>query len=1361
MAGHNDYRHIGANYSLQDEDDASLDGYAADLLVDDPIDAYSSPTPLRQSNRPSSWRSPYLQPSQAHGLGHIYSGDQQHPYGSVSSAAFSQSAESLYHNEHATIESQPQQAHRLHPTWTQTGHQDQNGISRQEDPPPTAQIVNGIRLRAVSELPDFYRGIFKFGVFNAVQSSCLDILIYDDINTVVTAPTGSGKTVLFELAMIRMFNDQSNLKTKAVYMAPTKALCTERHKDWSKKFEPLGIKCCELTGDTVTYGKGSWGDAPSSRIIVTTPEKWDSLTRNWSEHENILTNMKLFLIDEVHILNESRGSTLEVCVARMKLRGSNVRFILVSATAPNISDIAHWVGKRGNSEDPAKIFTFGEQFRPCQLQRIVYGFARKQQNDFMFQKALDYKLFSIMSQHAANKPALVFCPTRKGAFQTAEQLMKDFNAAKTARAALPWHAPQHVEASFKDPQLQSLAAVGIGVHNAGLHYQDRLLVEELFVNRVLRVVCATSTLAVGVNLPAHTAIIKGTKLWQSDGWQDYSEADILQMMGRAGRPQFDKEGIAIVMCEATDQRKYENLMGGQANLESCLHLNIAEFLNAEIGLGTVTDLESAQKWLRSTFFQQRIQRNPAHYRLDKNSSQTWAERVDELVIASIGDLQKTSLVETDDKDTNKLISTQFGEIMSKYYIRLATMRLLLALSSSASLKDVLEAVCCAEELSEVRLRAGEKQIYNKLRTNEDIRFKPQKVEKTSDKVFVLLQAILGGISLSDKEHDLGGQAHLDGIPLLRHAPRFARALTDIGIEKRSGALIKSGLELLRSLNARAWDGRPVVLRQIENLGEKSIKVLLSHGITSLQKLRVQDPIRLEALLNRRPPFGLEVLQAVKEIPEYELRIIDESVKSFNGTRDLECTLTLECSAIVEIPRLKRKKQRMALGSTNVLTIMSDETFIDFRRISTKALTQASRTFTIQATIARPSQYIEISISAENFAGTQRVITWRPSVSATDYPVRNTRPKTEQERDVEQLMADPEFWAEFDEPMDDDTSRKFKAAETEAPKSVIVAELDQSDQNLVSPLKRLDGKYDCNHSCKDKTACRHMCCRDGLDKPPKTNKSAPQTRVKDPATARRHASTMGSLTAPSAHTERGNAGSSSVAQQSTAIKTQRLMHNTEFFEPDDGSTSLEPPTKKRKVHHLPVEVKNQHGTATTQRTSRPLFNASSRPRFVSDNGSTSLTDEHASHKLTTDISTSLLRLSPKSELTSSPTTTRSTFTIVDSNPTMPLFLSSQSADDFQTAQMIDANVTADSDQHMPFITASLGDISHDDWFIDFDAGLSVDAGADSQMAHEADMILSSREPQLHIDNDDSPCPVLLNGASVPHACIGRHNHRFHP
>ena len=105
-------------------------------------------------------------------------------------------------------------------------------------------------------------------------------------------------------------------------------------------------------------------------------------------------------------------------------------------------------------------------------------------------------------------------------------------------------------------QLQKLFASGIGIHHAGMRRADRSLVEEMFAKGVLRVICCTATLAWGVNLPAHGVIIKGTQLYDASrgGWCDVDILDVIQIFGRAGRPQFDTtgEGCIIGMHDSID-----------------------------------------------------------------------------------------------------------------------------------------------------------------------------------------------------------------------------------------------------------------------------------------------------------------------------------------------------------------------------------------------------------------------------------------------------------------------------------------------------------------------------------------------------------------------------------------------------------------------------------------------------------------------------------------------------------------------------------------------------------------------------------------------------------------------------------------
>ncbi|KAG2041892.1 Sec63 Brl domain-containing protein [Suillus americanus] len=995
-----------------------------------------------------------------------------------------------------------------------------------------------VRLRPVSELPDMFRSIFKFGVFNAIQSTCFDAVLHSNENMVISAPTGSGKTVLFELSIIRMVTDPSSTKqtAKCVYVAPTKALCTEKYREWTAKFGSLGIPSCELTGDTVVFGKGVWGDAKNARIIVTTArsrsvhvlitlltlpqaEKWDSLTRNWDDHSRILSQIKLFLVDEVHILNESRGSTLEVVVSRMKTRGSDVRFLLVSATVPNIEDVASWIGSNHASSDhPGQIFQFGDEYRPCRLTRFVYGVVKPRgQNDFAYAHTLDARLFAVLQQHAVDKPILVFCPTRKGTITTARQLAKEYEETMKANQLLPWSMPLQIDQTFHDKDLAPLAALGIGVHHAGLTIDDRKTIEDLYLRKVLRVLLATSTLAVGVNLrkvpsvAAHLVVIKGVKLYQNGESKEYSDLDIMQMMGRAGRPQFDTEGVAIILCETELESKYRDLVQGTTPLESSLHTNLTEHLNSEIGLGTITDVKTAQEWLLRSFLYRRMQKNPQHYNIGKDDSQSWQDRVDSIMMDGIEQLRETGLVTYSPCD-GELSATEFGDIMSKFYIRRGTMKAILDLSPTASLREILEMISASEELSDLKLRSGEKQVYEKIRRHNDIRFAVKKIQGTSDKVFLLMQAVLGGLPLNSAEYRSGeSQPCLEALSVFRHVSRIAIAVAEVAIIKKNGAQVKHGLELVRCLHAKAWEDRPIVLKQLEYIGEKSIKILAENHISSIPKLLSTSPLRLEELLNRRSPFGSEVLLAANELPKYFLALTEVKVSPSDGKSPVDVELSIECGLLLDKKAStgSKKQKRSGFDMTTLLTITSDFVFIDFRRISTKVLRER-KSFVINAQLTRPSQTINVSISSDNIAGVTVTESFKPSLPTNKYPTLNTRPLTSLEMDLEGLEDVADFW---DMGPDDDDELNLPVKDLTRPRTPLQSSASAQKKNTnphkektaksasrptvkgdslrmantpvrddTQPKKRSDGKYNCNHSCKDKSACRHFCCRDGLTEP---------------------------------------------------------------------------------------------------------------------------------------------------------------------------------------------------------------------------------------------------------------------------------------
>lgn len=161
---------------------------------------------------------------------------------------------------------------------------------------------------------------------------------------------------------------------------------------------------------------------------------------------------------------------------------------------------------------------------------------------------------------------------------------------------------------------------------------------------------------------------------------------MMQMLGRAGRPQFDDSATAVILTRKERVTHYEKLVSGSDSLESCLHLNLIDHLNAEIGLGNVTNVETAIKWLAGTFLCVRLRRNPTYYKLKEGASQ---EDEDELLRQicekDIKLLQEYGLVENEE-----LRSTQFGDAMARYYIRFDTMKMLTSLERQASISQIVQ-----------------------------------------------------------------------------------------------------------------------------------------------------------------------------------------------------------------------------------------------------------------------------------------------------------------------------------------------------------------------------------------------------------------------------------------------------------------------------------------------------------------------------------------------------------------------------------------------------------------------------------------------------------------------------------------------
>ncbi|KAL2813052.1 Sec63 Brl domain-containing protein [Aspergillus cavernicola] len=969
--------------------------------------------------------------------------------------------------------------------------------------------IRGIVLLSVRELPDNYRSIFHFPVFNAVQSKCFETIYKTDENVVLAAPTGSGKTVVMELAICRLLHTLKDEQFKVVYQAPTKSLCSERFRDWNRKFQSLGLQCAELTGDT---DHTKLRNVQNSQIIITTPEKWDSMTRKWKDHARLMQLVKLFLIDEVHTLKESRGATLEAVVSRMKSIGSNVRFVALSATIPNSEDIATWLGRNSTSQHvPAHREHFGEEFRPVILQKFVYGY-QSHGNDFAFDKLCNSKLSDVISTHSARKPIMIFCCTRNSSVATAKELARLWSMSNPpARLWKGLNKPMAVN----NADLKNTSTAGVAFHHAGLDPSDRHQVENGFLEGKISIICCTSTLAVGVNLPCHLVIIKNTVGWQDGCCQEYSDLEVMQMLGRAGRPQFDDSATAVILTRKERVSHYEKLVSGSESLESCLHLNLIDHLNAEIGLGNVTSIESATSWLAGTFLFVRLRRNPTHYKLKEG-----ANRDDEDdMLRQICEKDITLLQECELVTSASLKATPFGDAMARYYIRFETMKTFHTLKLHSDVAQILSVISKAEEFHDVRLKAGEKSLYKEINRASGINF-PINVDIAlpAHKISLLIQSELGVVEFPSSEqfqkHKFAFQQDKNFV--FSHVNRLIRCIIDCQVHLQDSITVQNALELARSLAAKVWDNSPFQMKQIEQIGVVAVRKLAAAGIDSLEALEDTEPHRIDMTLSKNPPFGMKLRSRLSDFPK--LRV---SVKM--AGKDTKPGQSVRVRFKAEIAFMNEKCpaffQRRPVFVC-FLAERSDGCLIDFRRISASKL-QRNHEITLSAEVKHQDHCITCHVMCDEIAGTSRYATLKPDLLLSLFLRQSDRQigrgtQADQSVIVEEASkvtsssktkldrfdSDEFLFGEFlesgivDNWNDNSVISNFEesstrtTARTNWPKDEGIKPNEKAKSNGSldrEPGKPENGRWACGHKCKDKTTCKHLCCREGLAHPPKVTR----------------------------------------------------------------------------------------------------------------------------------------------------------------------------------------------------------------------------------------------------------------------------------
>ena len=430
--------------------------------------------------------------------------------------------------------------------------------------PPVQKVSDQPVLVATSQYP---YAQWKFESFNPVQSRVFELYNQDDINGIIAASTSAGKTIIAEMFLADEIRRRGG---KGMFLAPLRALAREKINDWTDpKYHFSDQKISICTGD-YRLTKDRAQELNDANLIIMTSEMLNHRSRNYkSEQNKFLKEIGSLIIDESHLLTvPGRGDHLEVGLMKFTEINKNARIVLLSATMPNVEEIADWISYCLTKR---QTFMLSSQYRPVPL-TVHY----ESYHDVGRYDQIEEEKVSSAMQIVENYPDdkfLIFAHTKRTG-EMMKQELKSFG----------------IEAQF---------------HNADLESAERAKVEDRFKNDPkFRVIVATSTLAWGLNLPARRVIILGVHR----GIQEVETHDVLQMIGRSGRLGIDPMGDAYVLVPRQEEAKYRKKFSKPNRIESQLlekfgdhHKVLAFHLVNEIYHEDIETTEDVNVWYKRSF----------------------------------------------------------------------------------------------------------------------------------------------------------------------------------------------------------------------------------------------------------------------------------------------------------------------------------------------------------------------------------------------------------------------------------------------------------------------------------------------------------------------------------------------------------------------------------------------------------------------------------------------------------------------------------------------------------------------------------------------------------------------------------------
>ncbi len=650
--------------------------------------------------------------------------------------------------------------------------------------------------------------------------------LFTSKNIIVSAPTASGKTLIAEMAILNSFLSGK----KSIYLAPLRALISEKYEEFTK--ENPDIKAILSIGD---YNEKDY-NIEKYDVIFASTEKFDSIIRN-SLHK--IGNIGCIIYDEIHLLSDiGRGPTLEFLITLNKLLFPNAQIIGLSATIGNADELANWL----------KAELVKSDFRPVKLSKkkyfegeLINGNVEKLNNGY------EDPLSNIAAWlFKNNKQALVFSQNKRNVVANAKTL------SSLIGGKLPEEDKKKLLSVSKEilgvldrpttqcEILSELVKNGVAFHHAGLVNRQRKIIEDNFKKGLIKFIVATPTLAMGVNLPANTVIINSIRRYGDYGMELLPAIEIEQMMGRAGRPRYDKEGNAIIVARNEGELDIidEKYFSGEVEPITSKFNNEIAIRKYTLNLFCLGIYDKEDKI--SDFF-----------------DETFMHFSDIEVYDKIEDA--VSFLEENDfivGKKDKIEVTRMGKLINSLYIDPLTGSLFIKFIERIKKKesvdeiDLLHVLFCSEEFRNIRTNQKEFQKYEEESYELDLSADENIVDYdrfiSAIKMAHVIQDWISEKTEKYMEEEYGllpGEFY----NILENTKWLVYSLNEISkvMQLRRKDMNEMGIRIKNGIKAEL-----IPLVSVPEIGRVRARKLYSTGITSLKSLKEASLERLSSLLGR-------------------------------------------------------------------------------------------------------------------------------------------------------------------------------------------------------------------------------------------------------------------------------------------------------------------------------------------------------------------------------------------------------------------------------------------------------------------------------------------------------------------------------